>query len=341
MRTSRDGEGVGRHAVRRRDRRAGAGRRTGIARGWAQDAAWYRSPSALHASRRSRTRDSVALAVSIAPCASEREVRPVGEEVAVVSGPQRTTGWPMRSSTRSTRSRSPTRTVTASGTCPGVLAHLDHLAWLGVDTIWFNPCFASPFVDAGYDVADYLHGRAALRHERRPASRWSTRHGDAGSGCCSTSSPGTPPSSTHGSRPSCTPPGRDPDGDRYIWSDRVGSERCRARGRTRRRRAVGRCAGPRGGFYLKNFYDAQPALNFGFARLRERRAVAAAGRRAGPAPQPPGAARHHVVLDRPRRRRVPRRHGALARQGRPWSRSRPWRCGASCAPGSTRRTPAR
>ena len=39
---------------------------------------------------------------------------------------------------------------------PGVLAHLDHLQWLGVNTIWFNPCFASPFVDAGYDVSDYL-----------------------------------------------------------------------------------------------------------------------------------------------------------------------------------------
>jgi maltose alpha-D-glucosyltransferase/alpha-amylase len=34
----------------------------------------------------------------------------------------------------------------------GVIDRLDHLAWLGVNTIWFNPCFDSPFVDAGYDV---------------------------------------------------------------------------------------------------------------------------------------------------------------------------------------------
>ena len=26
---------------------------------------------------------------------------------------------------------------------------------LGVNAIWLNPCFASPFQDAGYDVADY------------------------------------------------------------------------------------------------------------------------------------------------------------------------------------------
>ena len=31
-----------------------------------------------------------------------------------------------------------------------------NLQWLGVNTIWFNPCFASPFRDAGYDVSDYL-----------------------------------------------------------------------------------------------------------------------------------------------------------------------------------------
>ena len=42
------------------------------------------------------------------------------------------------------------------GDLPGALAHLDHLAWLGVDAVWFNPCFASPFRDAGYDVSDYL-----------------------------------------------------------------------------------------------------------------------------------------------------------------------------------------
>src|SRR3982750_2176306 len=42
------------------------------------------------------------------------------------------------------------------GDLRGVIDRLDHIASLGVDAIWFNPCFASPFVDAGYDVADYL-----------------------------------------------------------------------------------------------------------------------------------------------------------------------------------------
>ncbi len=42
------------------------------------------------------------------------------------------------------------------GDLPAVREHLDCLQWLGVNVIWFNPCFASPFRDAGYDVSDYL-----------------------------------------------------------------------------------------------------------------------------------------------------------------------------------------
>ncbi|MFD6308971.1 alpha-amylase family glycosyl hydrolase, partial [Streptomyces sp. NPDC060223] len=38
----------------------------------------------------------------------------------------------------------------------GIAERLDHLAWLGVNTVWLNPCFVSPFRDAGYDVSDYL-----------------------------------------------------------------------------------------------------------------------------------------------------------------------------------------
>ena len=41
------------------------------------------------------------------------------------------------------------------GDLGGVRAHLPHLAALGVDTVWFNPWYASPQADAGYDVADY------------------------------------------------------------------------------------------------------------------------------------------------------------------------------------------
>jgi alpha-glucosidase len=41
------------------------------------------------------------------------------------------------------------------GDLAGVRARLPYLKELGVDAIWFNPWYASPQADAGYDVADY------------------------------------------------------------------------------------------------------------------------------------------------------------------------------------------
>ncbi len=141
------------------------------------------------------------------------------------------------------------------GDLPGVLAHLDHLSWLGVDAVWFNPCFASPFRDAGYDVSDYLQvaprygsnddmvavvwacqergirvlldlvaGHTSDEHE------WFRAELEAGAGAAT-----------------------DPSQDRYVWADRAGG-------------GLVASPGPRPGWYLKNFYDSQPALNFGYAR---------------------------------------------------------------------------
>ncbi|WP_184752469.1 glycoside hydrolase family 13 protein [Microbacterium thalassium] len=41
------------------------------------------------------------------------------------------------------------------GDLPGIAAHLDDLADLGVDAIWLSPFQRSPQKDAGYDVSDY------------------------------------------------------------------------------------------------------------------------------------------------------------------------------------------
>jgi alpha-glucosidase len=41
------------------------------------------------------------------------------------------------------------------GDLRGIIDHLDHLAWLGVDGLWLNPTFPSPNADWGFDVSDY------------------------------------------------------------------------------------------------------------------------------------------------------------------------------------------
>ena len=41
------------------------------------------------------------------------------------------------------------------GDFQGIIEKLDYIRELGCNALWINPCFLSPFGDAGYDVADY------------------------------------------------------------------------------------------------------------------------------------------------------------------------------------------
>lgn len=41
------------------------------------------------------------------------------------------------------------------GDIRGIISKLDYIEGLGCNALWINPCFVSPFTDAGYDVADY------------------------------------------------------------------------------------------------------------------------------------------------------------------------------------------
>lgn len=48
------------------------------------------------------------------------------------------------------------------GDFEGIIQKLDYIKELGCNAIWMNPCFDSPFGDAGYDVSDYY--KAAPRY---------------------------------------------------------------------------------------------------------------------------------------------------------------------------------
>lgn len=152
------------------------------------------------------------------------------------------------------------------GDLPGVTAHLDHLQWLGVDVIWFNPCFASPFHDAGYDVADYLRiaPRYGTNEDLVDLVAAARERGirvvlDLVVGHTSVEHPWF--------QAELAADGPGPDGDRYVWRtdepDRHWEEQ------TPGIPAWVRSPGPRPGWYLKNFYDQQPALNFGWVDADE------------------------------------------------------------------------
>ena len=41
------------------------------------------------------------------------------------------------------------------GDIQGIIEKLDYVKELGCNALWINPCYDSPFKDAGYDVRDY------------------------------------------------------------------------------------------------------------------------------------------------------------------------------------------
>jgi glycosidase len=157
------------------------------------------------------------------------------------------------------------------GDLRGVAEHLDYLAWLGVTAAWLNPCFVSPMRDAGYDVADYL--------------TVAPRYGDNDDVADLVAQARTRgirilldlvPGHTSDTHPWFVASARDCGDHRYIWAGAGPDGRLPER--------FVRSPGTRPGGYLPNFFDFQPALNFGYARPREdepwRQATDAEGPRA-------------------------------------------------------------
>lgn len=140
------------------------------------------------------------------------------------------------------------------GDLRGIAEHLDHLAWLGVTTVWLNPCFASPMRDAGYDVADYLTVDPRYG-DNDDLVNLVDRARERGIRVLLDLVPGHT-SDTH---PWFVTSARDPGDHRYIWADP---------GDGRLPGGFVASPGPRPGGYLPNFFDFQPALNFGYARQK-------------------------------------------------------------------------
>ncbi len=143
-----------------------------------------------------------------------------------------------------------------TGDLNGIIQRLDYIQSLGVNALWLNPCFVSPFQDAGYDVADYYkvaprYGRNAdLKKLCDEAHR---RHIKV----CLDLVPGHTSIEHPWFKMSCR---SQPNqySDRYIWTSTVwehsGGDLSFIKGYAERN-----------GSYLTNFFYCQPALNYGFA----------------------------------------------------------------------------
>ena len=143
----------------------------------------------------------------------------------------------------------------------GIVSRLDYIQSLGCNAIWMNPCFESPFNDAGYDVSNYF--RAAPRYGTNEDLKalFCTVH-DRGMRILLDLVPGHTSIAHPWFQASMRP---DPNSfsDRYIWTNDVFD------GMT----AVAdaqlcgwlRGISDRSGAAAVNFFSSQPALNYGYA----------------------------------------------------------------------------
>lgn len=140
------------------------------------------------------------------------------------------------------------------GDFQGVIDKLDYIAALGCNAIWLNPCFASPFGDAGYDVADYC--AAAPRYGTNADLKRLFEQAHArGMHVLLDLVPGHT-SVEHPWFIESMKPGQNAYTDRYIWTDSIWEEP----------QGMGCIRGisDRDGCCAVNFFSHQPALNYGF-----------------------------------------------------------------------------
>ena len=143
------------------------------------------------------------------------------------------------------------------GDIQGIISKLDYVKSLGVDAIWFNPFFDSPFQDAGYDIRDYykIAPRYGTNEDARQLFAEAHKRGmhvifDYVVSYTSMEHPWFQASAQQE---------KNKYSNYYIWTDNIWVDPPREFAAS-----FIKGYGRRNGQYMRNFYYCQPALNFGF-----------------------------------------------------------------------------
>lgn len=145
------------------------------------------------------------------------------------------------------------------GDIQGIIEKLDYIVELNCNALWINPCFDSPFKDAGYDVRDYKKVAERYGTNEDLVRLFETAH-DKGVHVLLDLVPGHT-SEEHAWFQESGRAEKNAYSGRYIWTDSwfkgiaghpyIGGEM------------------QRDGTYMLNFFKCQPALNYGFKEKRE------------------------------------------------------------------------
>ena len=138
----------------------------------------------------------------------------------------------------------------------GIISKLDYIKDLGCNALWINPCFDSPFKDAGYDVRDYKKAAARYGTNEDLVHLFDEAHA-RGIRVLLDLVPGHTSEEHEWFRKS-KEAARNEYWDRYIWTSF-----CFQGAGNHGYPYVGGEA-DRPGTYLLNFFKCQPALNYGW-----------------------------------------------------------------------------
>lgn len=143
------------------------------------------------------------------------------------------------------------------GDFQGIIRRLDYIRELGCNAIWINPCFLSPFGDAGYDVADYY--TVAPRYgTNEDLKQLFTEAHSRGIHVLLDLVPGHT-SVEHKWFLESMKAEKNQYTDRYIWTDNVWE--------SPENMGCLRGISPRDGAAALNFFSMQPALNYGYYKI--------------------------------------------------------------------------
>ena len=139
----------------------------------------------------------------------------------------------------------------------GIIEKLDYIKSLGCNALWINPCYDSPFKDAGYDVRDYKKVAPRYGTNEDLYRLFETAH-QKGIHVLLDLVPGHTSEEHEWFRQSQKEE-RNEYSDRYIWTSFCfeGAEGFPYVGGESERSAT----------YMLNFFKCQPALNYGFRRV--------------------------------------------------------------------------
>jgi glycosidase len=144
------------------------------------------------------------------------------------------------------------------GDLEGIIQKLDYIKSLGVDAIWLNPFFESPYYDAGYDISDYykVGARYGTNDDAKRLFDEAHKRGlkvifDFVASYSSMEHPWFQASARQDTNKYT---------NWYIWTDNIWINPPKEY-----QDSFIKGYGMRNGQYMRNFYYSQPALNYGFA----------------------------------------------------------------------------